>query len=279
MIPQRNLSLLSNRLARKQGRRIPEAILERDYCLSWFLVGLSRTPLKDILAFKGGTAIKKCYVPDYRFSEDLDFTLREKFPFEKIQEHLKPAFDHTEEASGITLNISRLDRLPHENSHTFFMRYEGPLAGTAGKEVKVDITIREHFVFPVEMKLILKSYNEYEDLPDNVKISVYSLNEIASEKIIAILDSARNEPRDLYDLWYLATNSLVNLAELVDAVEQKLNFRGKELSNARENFTRKEARLKKLWKMRLSSQMAELPEFDHVYRSVLRELRRAGFLK
>ena len=34
MIPQRNLSLLSNRLARKGGRRVPEAILERDYCLS-----------------------------------------------------------------------------------------------------------------------------------------------------------------------------------------------------------------------------------------------------
>src|SRR3990167_2389949 len=31
MIPQRNLSLLSNRLARAGGRRIPEAVLERDY--------------------------------------------------------------------------------------------------------------------------------------------------------------------------------------------------------------------------------------------------------
>ena len=45
MIPQRNLSLLSNRLARKGGRRVPEAILERDYCLSWFLIGLSHSPL------------------------------------------------------------------------------------------------------------------------------------------------------------------------------------------------------------------------------------------
>jgi len=38
MIPQRNLSLLSNRLAREGGRRIPEAVLERDYCLTWFLL-------------------------------------------------------------------------------------------------------------------------------------------------------------------------------------------------------------------------------------------------
>lgn len=75
MIPQRDLSLLSNRLAKQGGRRIPETVLERDYCLSWFLVGLSRSPLRDRLAFKGGTALKKCYFGDYRFSEDLDFTL------------------------------------------------------------------------------------------------------------------------------------------------------------------------------------------------------------
>jgi len=95
MIPQRDLSLLSNRLARKGGRRIPEAVLEKDYCLSWFLVGMSATPLNDILAFKGGTAIKKCYIPDYRFSEDLDFTLREETAFETIRGHLDEAFSRT----------------------------------------------------------------------------------------------------------------------------------------------------------------------------------------
>lgn len=30
--------------------------------------------LRDSLLFKGGTALKKCYFGDYRFSEDLDFT-------------------------------------------------------------------------------------------------------------------------------------------------------------------------------------------------------------
>lgn len=93
MIPQRNLSLLSNRLARIGGRRIPETVLERDYCLSWILIGLSHSPLKDILIFKGGTCIKKCYIPDYRFSEDLDFTLAEETPFENIRKNLDTAFE------------------------------------------------------------------------------------------------------------------------------------------------------------------------------------------
>lgn len=50
-------------------------VIERDYLLSWILAGISRThALEGSLVFKGGTALKKCYFGDYRFSEDLDFT-------------------------------------------------------------------------------------------------------------------------------------------------------------------------------------------------------------
>lgn len=278
MIPQRNLSLLSNRLARAGGRRIPEAVLERDYCLSWFLVGLSETILQDTLAFKGGTAIKKCFIPDYRFSEDLDFTLRNDVSFEHIQEQFDRAFTYAQQASGIRLTISRIDRHPHKNSHSFFIAYQGPLPGTTGKEVKVDITIRERLVFPVEERPVLKTYEEYADLPDDAVIGVYTLHEIAAEKIVAIFDPARNEPRDLYDLWHLVSHDFLKLEELIDAVGQKIRFRGKDLANTREILIRKKARLKKLWKTRLLFQMAELPEFDQVHRYVLRELRQAGFL-
>ena len=278
MIPQRNLSLLSNRLARKGGRRIPESVLERDYCLSWFLVGLSRTILRGTLAFKGGTAIKKCFIPDYRFSEDLDFTLLSDVPFERIQEQFGQAFTYAQQASGIRLAISRIDRHPHENSHSFFMGYEGPLPGSTGKEVKVDITIRERLVFPIEERPVLKTYEEYADLQEDAVIGVYTLQEIASEKIVAIFDPARNEPRDLYDLWHLLSHDFLKATELIDAVGQKMRFRGKDLANTREMLIRKEGRLKKLWKTRLLSQMAELPEFDQVHRFVMRELRQSGFL-
>ena len=276
MIPQRNLSLLSNRLARKGGRRIPEAVLERDYCLSWFLAGLSVTILRDILAFKGGTAIKKCYIPDYRFSEDLDFTLRNDFSFDNILEQLDAAFKHTEQASGVRLKIIRVERPLHENTYTFFVGYEGPLPGAAGKEVKVDITIRERLVFPVEPRQVLRTYDEYTDFPDGAIIGVYTLHEIAAEKIVAILDPARNEPRDLYDLWYLISHDFIKSEELIDAAGQKMHFRGRDLADIREIFKRKEARLKKLWGKRLASQMAELPEFAEVHRRVLREFRQAG---
>ena len=59
---------------------IPWEALERDYLLSWMLGWrLARTPvLRDTLVFKGGTALRKCYFGDYRFSEDLDFSTLER---------------------------------------------------------------------------------------------------------------------------------------------------------------------------------------------------------
>lgn len=60
MIPQRNISLISNSLHAAGGRRIPEAVIERDYVLAWFLNGLANHPLRESLAFKGGTALRRC---------------------------------------------------------------------------------------------------------------------------------------------------------------------------------------------------------------------------
>ena len=140
----------------------------------------------------------------------------------------------------------------------------------------MDITVREKIVFPIVAGLVLKAYDEYEDLPADARISVYSINEIAAEKIVALFDPARNEPRDLYDLWYLTANKYVDLAVVTEAVDLKMKFRGKELADVKDGLMRKEARLKKLWNIRLSAQMATLPEFDEVYRAVSRELRQAG---
>ena len=276
MIPQRDLSLLSNRLAQRGGRRIPETVLERDYCLSWLLVGLSRSPLRERLAFKGGTALKKCYFADYRFSVDLDFTLTQETPWEEIERHLARAFEETRSVSGVEIRLDHLDRHAHENSHTFYLAYEGPLPRARGKIVKTDITIRERIVLPLEDRPVLRGYEEYRDLPEDVRVRVYSLNEAASEKIVALLDRARNEPRDLYDLWFLTSGGHVNLADLVNPVARKLEFRGLTLAQVGKELTGKEARYKKLWQVRLAAQMAELPEFNAVYREVRRALRQGG---
>lgn len=279
MIPQRDLSLLSSRLAKRGGRRIPETVLERSYCLSWFLVGLSRSPLRDRLAFKGGTALKKCYFGDYRFSEDLDFTLTEESSWNEIERGLDTAFEETQQASGVEIRLDRVDRHSHENSHSFYLAYEGPLPRGPGKSIKTDITIHERIGFPPEERPILRGYDEYRDLPENARVHVYSLNEIAAEKTVALLDRARNEPRDLYDLWFLTANGHVRLPDLLDQVGRKLQFRGLTLAEVGKEFRAKEGRYKRLWQVRLAAQLVELPEFEAVYRAVKRMLRQAGLSK
>lgn len=279
MIQQRDLSLLSNRLAEEGGRRIPETVLERDYCLSWFLVGLSRSTLRDRLAFKGGTALKKCYFGQYRFSEDLDFTLTQETSWEEIERGFAAGFEEAQVKSGVEIRFDHLDRHAHKNSHTFYLAYEGPLPRSHVKTIKVDITIRERIVFPLEQRAVLRGYDEYHDLPEDAPIHVYSLDEIATEKTVALLDRARNEPRDLYDLWFLTANGHVLLPDLLEAINLKLEFRGLTLAQVGKELNAKEARYKKLWEVRLAAQMAELPEFDDIYRAVRRAVRQAGISK
>jgi len=278
VIPQRNISLLSNRLARGGGRRIPEAVLERDYCLAWFLVGLSRFGLRDKLAFKGGTAIKRCYFGDYRFSEDLDFTLVGELSLDSILAGLDDVYAEVRDASGVVFRFSREDRRQHRNSHTFYLAYDGPLPSASPKEVKVDITISERFVCPLEQRRIGRGYEEYADLPEDSSVQVYSLEEIAVEKIAALTDRARNEPRDLYDIWYLTSEGHVDLAMLTPEIDSKLEFRSRTRDGFGEELARKEKRYEKLWNVRLGPQMAELPPFDEVYRAVSRAMRAAGLM-
>ena len=278
MILQSQISKLSNRLLKEQGgRRIPENVLERDYCIAWFLVGLSRTPLRNKLAFKGGTALRRCHFPEYRFSEDLDFTLLQSISFEELKKELEPIYEEVKRASNITFQFSRSDFDTHQNSYTFYLMYEGPLpVASTIKEIKVDVTIKERVFYAPEELGVLKSCDEYTDLPEAQKILVYSLYEIATEKTVALLDRARTEPRDLYDLWYLTeqSNSVV-LGDCLDAINAKLEHRGKKLHNVRGEFYKKEARLKKTWETRLSAQMATLSEFDSIYRAVKRVFRQA----
>jgi hypothetical protein len=274
MIPQRNISLIANRLTSADGRRIPESIIERDYCLAWFLTGLARHRLRDVLAFKGGTALRRCWFADYRFSEDLDFTLTQAIDFDDIRAGLDEIFADVEAACGMRIAFDREDRHGHQNSHSFYLRYEGPLP--AANDVKVDITIKEALQFPLEDRPVLRSYELYEDLPDERTVRVYSLQEIAVEKLVALSDRARNEPRDLYDLHFLISEAGVELPELRTELEAKLAFRGRTSDGLDAAVANKEARLRRLWSTRLAHQMNNLPLFDAVFRTVQRALRDVG---
>ena len=56
-------------------------VVEKDYALGWLLAGIfANDKIADSWVFKGGTCLKKCFFETYRFSEDLDFLLKEPDP-------------------------------------------------------------------------------------------------------------------------------------------------------------------------------------------------------
>jgi len=70
--------MIKPREIQKKAREVEvrDQQIEKDYILSWILKGVSEhKKLSKIIVFKGGTVLKKIYFADYRFSEDLDFTL------------------------------------------------------------------------------------------------------------------------------------------------------------------------------------------------------------
>lgn len=136
-------------------------------------------------------------------------------PFQEIRARLEGVYAAVQEQSAIAFTFEREDSRAHVNSHIFYLRYIGPLP--RGSDVKVDITINELLAFPLAERPILRGYEEFSDLPENRSLLVYSLEEIATEKTVALADPARNEPRDLYDLWHLTTNEGMDMALLVPA--------------------------------------------------------------
>ena len=70
MIDLRELKQKSERLG------LDISTIERDFVLGWALFGIYSNPLLvKALVLKGGTALKKIYFENYRFSQDLDFTV------------------------------------------------------------------------------------------------------------------------------------------------------------------------------------------------------------
>lgn len=72
------------------GTGVDVAVIEKDYVLSWILKGIFESSLAANLVFKGGTALRKVYFKDYRFSEDLDFTISKSIDINDLKSSIYP---------------------------------------------------------------------------------------------------------------------------------------------------------------------------------------------
>ena len=199
----------------------PYDVVLKDYALSYMLAAIySDADLGGAMAFKGGTALRKCFFRGYRFSEDLDFTMRERWEEDRIESALAAA---AETATRLTApwGVFRfaIEQKEHREDHPFGqldfrIRVDYPTG--ASLPIKLELTRDEPIVLPT-VRLNLIHLFDGEDLASEVQC--YSLEEIAIEKLRAFLQARQNlekrhwlnRARDLYDIGYPWRQALVRL--------------------------------------------------------------------
>jgi len=262
MIPAAEVFKRAHRLG------VGDLVVEKDYVLSWLLVAIAESKLRDGLAFKGGTALKKCYYPDYRFSEDLDFTLCVDLSHSDLVEAFETLFPHLVRRANLTLTLRDAEQSVFEST-TLLINYVGPLKARLGsRHLKVDVTRGERLLYPLTKRSLQASYSDY---PADITLPTYALEEVIIEKICALM--GRTEPRDLYDIYWLFEWGDVDLSFLPSNFGAKCRHKGQEPDQLDEILTRKEATFDKLWASRLAVQVPELPHLNEVMRVVRRHLR------
>lgn len=254
------------------ANRVNDRQIEKDYVLSWVLFAISKNKiLNKASMFKGGTVLKKAYFEDYRFSEDLDFTLvDESITNEEIKAEFNDLFDFIKEEANIDLRIDDRKWTIHEaGSLQFYIDYVASLQGTMGsRDLKIDITRGEIVETEIEHKEI---YRNYSDLEEKFKLQCYSLVEVLIEKMAALM--GRTEPRDLYDFWYLTEIEKLNVNEHIASFASKAKHKNQDPKKIMEKVLSKEAAFKRDWERKLVSQIHDLPQYDTIFRAAKRHLK------
>lgn len=197
MITKQQLQLIN-----RKTLKYPLDIAEKDYHLALAVKLISESPLGEKLVFKGGTAIHHCYLPQHRFSEDLDFTsLDHELDMSTVTETLESSGDFTVKKkyeSPATIKIERLS-------------YKGILDQPGA--IKVEIDRKQNVVLPP----VERRYENVWNVEASVK--AMQLQEITAEKIRASATRARY--RDFYDLFLILEQSDVDVTQAVDLLKQK----------------------------------------------------------
>ena len=197
MLSRQQLELIN-----RKSLRYPLQVAEKDYFLALTMQLIANSPLGKKLVFKGGTAIHHCYLEQYRFSEDLDFSSGQQ-PIS------------LKEVRGVLASLDNLEIKKQYQSKTTIkierLLYTGPL--NHPNSIKVEIDFYQNVLLPVKTL----SYRNIWGLEFPVR--VMDIREICAEKIRAMSDRARF--RDFYDIFLILEKHQLNLEEITGYMRRK----------------------------------------------------------
>ena len=252
---------------------VPATTIDKDYVLGNVLMGIySNLYFKEKLVFKGGTCLKKCYFEDYRFSEDLDFTVLDSIDKKKIISNLSDILKKVHSVTNIVFDKIKIDDQKYQNTLMGYnviipfwganhSKNKNPVNSKNWPAIKIDITIHEKIFFAVQQRNLIYSYS---DKSQDILINVYSIEEIISEKLRSLLQRKYSAPRDYYDLWYLTQNTYnwdnISKAFYMKCELKEINF------NSIDDFfvSEKLISCRNQWENSLGNHLKNLPDFENV---------------
>lgn len=226
------------KLAAKE--KIPIGTLEKDYAVTSVLSLISQFQKINKMVFKGGTALKKVYFNDFRFSEDIDFTC-----LEDVSEELYSLLDSKKSSLDFTVSDIKKETTMG-NSKKFTVKYRG--FNNYPNNVRVDLSLREKVQNEVSNLEVLHNYSE---IP-TFSIPSMTVEEIMAEKVRAVIYSGA--PRHLHDLNYLFAKRILLNPVLV---RTKISLYGEDFSI--EKFRESIAAMEKEWVKDLSPLLPQDP--------------------
>lgn len=250
MIPTREIK----EIARANG--VPVTTIERDYVQNWLLIHLSKMNF----VLKGGTGIKKIYFKDYRFSDDLDFSLVKDIDLEELHKTIKSTVVNAKEESGINF-IEDIKLNKNINGFEGIIYFRILSSSGSPLKTKLDMTEsnKEIIIMDVQKRKLIHPYSD----SCQAEIHTYALEEITAEKIRALFE--RTRPRDLYDVSFLV--NIIDEDKILNLLPEKFKFKGvnieiESLVNRRDDFVA-------AWQTSLNKQLRNVPDFDNTFNEVL----------
>jgi predicted nucleotidyltransferase component of viral defense system len=239
--------------------KVDPMVIDLDYSLGWFLLGLSKNDdLRNCLRFKGGTCLRKCYFSEYRFSEDLDFTMETFLPAPRLETYFQQIARWVASQDGPNFLIEpiRFEVIDDEygsESYQARIYYRGPLQwGGSPRTIRIDVTRYERLSLPAISRLVSHSYSDTNYF-EGAKLFCYALEEVMAEKLRAVGGQRRFAvSRDVYDISNLYKAG-VDLPKIKAILPQKFQARGLSLSQVSiDVLENRKSEFQRDWNRRLS---------------------------
>ena len=251
-----------------EQQSVPPTTIDKDWVLGHFVKAIySLDGWKDELIFKGGTCLRKCYIEDYRFSEDLDFTSVDA-KFELSNKLLSLLSVEINKQAEIRTHVDSLKQLNFNDTLTGYeakikfwgsehpSSQEPPSQDRWTTSIKLEIILFEKIMFEAEKRKIIHPYSDSEIVSDTSAVC-YSIEEVITEKLRSLIQRAYTAPRDYFDIWYLVQHKEnLDWDKINRAFQEKVRFKNLSYRNYEELLTEEaEHHLKKHWENTLKHQL------------------------